>query len=338
MKVAVTGSHGYIGSVLTAMLLNDKHEVVDCDMHPHNTRVEPSNSYTFVGTFEHDEFIERIVSEKVEVIFHLAASSLLGPSATDPLLYYHNNAARTILFLKKLIDRGWKGHIVFSSTAAVYGETKHFEAGGFGFKETAPTNPINHYGHSKLMCEKALEAATQYGIKVTIFRYFNVAGSYQDTVGQRGGEPHIITRLCNAAAGAAKADQYTPDPTELRPVTVFGRDYKTSDGTCVRDYVHVVDVCRAQMHAWHHPPQTFETYNLGTQRGTTVRELLEVFEIENDCAVPHSYGPRREGDPAILIADPSKFSEKTGFTYTNSNLKTIVKSAWNYFNYAYTKH
>ena len=309
MRVLVTGSHGYIGSVLCKMLTEAGHIVFGCDIKQHfGTQFEYLNT-VYHRSFDDDEVLDCITDFKIDVIFHLAASSLLGPSATDPLLYYYNNTSRTINLLNRLRNRDWKGHFIFSSTAAVYGDQ------GTLVSEDSPLGPCNHYGHSKLMCEQAINIAHMYGIKTTTFRYFNVAGAYDDR-GQNAGEPHIITRICNAAAGIA-------------PLTVYGIDYKTKDGTCMRDYVHVRDICRAQMHAMDESIEGI--YNLGTQDGTSVLEIIDAFIDVNKVKVNFLSGMRREGDPAYLVASPWKFMD-TGFEYKHSTIEEIVKSAWSYYN------
>lgn len=308
MNVAITGSHGYIGSVLRKELTERGYETICCD-----------NKLTLDGdlrylrnisneSFDSDHYIDMVIDYDCDTIFHLAASSLLGPSATDPLLYYYNNTSCTINMIKKLADRGWQGRIVFSSTAAVYGDQPQ------AVTEDSPLQPCNYYGKSKLACEEALSIAHMYGIKTTVFRYFNVAGAYDD-VGQDSGEPHIITRICNATAGRA-------------PLYVFGNNYPTDDGTCIRDYVHVRDICGAQIFAMEN--QVDGTYNLGSHSGTSVYEIISAFIDTNRKDVEYSFTDRREGDPALLIANPNKFIDK-GFEYKYSQLDTIVKSAWEYF-------
>lgn len=307
MNVAITGSHGYIGSVLRKELTERGYDNICCDNKPLLEDLRYLRNIS-PGSFNDDDFISMIIHYDCQTVFHLAASSLLGPSATDPLTYYHNNTARTISLIKKLADRGWKGHIVFSSTAAVYGDQPH------AVTEESPLQPCNYYGRSKLACEQALSVAHMYGIKTTVFRYFNVAGAYDD-VGQDFGEPHIITRICNAAAGRA-------------PLFVYGNNYPTYDGTCIRDYVHVRDICGAQIYAMQN--QVEGTYNLGSRFGTSVYEIISTFIEENRVKVEWEFGDKREGDPALLIADPSKFMQQ-GFQYQHSRLDTIVKSAWEYF-------
>lgn len=309
MNVLVTGSHGYIGSVLCKTLTEAGHTVFACDIKPYLGGDFEYLHTVYNRSFDDDAVLEAITNNKINTIFHLAASSLLGPSAIDPLTYYYNNTARTINLLNRLRNRNWKGHIIFSSTAAVYGDQ------GKRVREHDPLQPCNHYGHSKLMCEQAINVAHMYGIKTTTFRYFNVSGAYDDR-GQSAGEPHIITRICNAAAGKA-------------PLTVYGKDYVTTDGTCIRDYVHVRDVCRAQMHAMDNKVEGI--YNLGTQDGSSVLNIINTFKDVNGVDFHYDVGPRRIGDPAYLVASPWKFMD-TGFEYEYSTTEEIVKSAWSYYN------
>lgn len=318
MNVAVTGSDGYIGSVLCKMLKEQGHNVYCCDNKSSPTFMTTTFDSTIVRfihtTFDDPTFVRAIIDNDCKVVFHLAASSLLGPSAKDPLLYYYNNTARTTRFLQRLDSLGWTGHIIFSSTAAVYGAQDQ------PVTESSPKQPCNHYGQSKLNCEQVLENMHLYGTRATIFRYFNVVGAYGNA-GQNYGEPHLLTRICNAAIGRL-------------PLTVFGNDYDTRDGTCIRDYVHVRDICQAQIHAMNMDQinkQGADVFNLGTHEGTSVLEMIQQFQEVTGVKFDYKVGAKREGDPAFLVANPQKFID-TGFKYQYSNKEEIITSAWKYFN------
>lgn len=309
MNVLVTGSHGYIGSVLCKTLSEQGWQVYAVDNKEHLGGDFRYFRTVYNRSFDEDFIVNSVILNNIHTIFHLAASSGVGHSSEDPLQYYWNNTAKTISFIKKLAKAGWKGRIIFSSTAAVYGDQV------WPVTEKDMLIPCNHYGKSKLMCEQALDVAHMYGIETTVFRYFNVAGAYGD-VGQDSEEPHIITRICNTAYDSNI------------PLTVYGSDYTTRDGTCIRDYVHVRDICAAQIFAMDN--KIDGTFNLGTNAGSTVREIIYAFWSMNDIPISFSMGERREGDPAFLVANPNKFVDR-GFKYQYSSIEHIVCSAWKYF-------
>lgn len=310
MNVVVTGCNGYIGSILSEILIERGYNVLGCDLvgvHPNSKLVN------FCIDFSDNRFIDCIVRGNVKTIFHLAATSLVGPSYTDPLSYYDNNVAKTISFLQKLKTVGWKGHIVFASTAAVYGNNSNKDS----FVESDPLNPVNHYGQSKLICENVLNACRSYDITETNFRFFNVVGSYKD-FGEENNDTHLLSRLCYSAINN-------------QPFYLFGDDYPTRDGTCIRDYVHVVDVCEAQILASERLNNCTQTYNLGTHRGTSVYEMIAAFKKYTKQRIDVVVDKRRMGDPANLIANPNLFTGSTGFEYNHSSLKEMIKSTWEHF-------
>ena len=307
MKVLVTGSSGFIGSVLCKMLSEEKGTMVfKCDIAPN----VPSLEYSFLRmSFDEDLVVKTIIDNDIQTVFHLAATSLVGPSYGDPLTYFWNNTSRTTNFLHKLRLAGWKGHIIFSSTAAVYEEKDR------PVHEADDDAPINNYGQSKLYCEKMFEHAWKYEISSTIFRYFNVAGAYGEC-GEEDGDTHLISKLCEATYN---------NGTFL----VYGDNYQTKDGSCVRDYLHVRDVCAAQIHAWKY--KVYGTYNLGTQQGMSVLEMVEAFQKVTGIALDWTVVDKRMGDPAYLVAAP-KWFKASGFVYKHSDIYNIIESSWKHYN------
>lgn len=307
MKVAVTGSHGYIGSVLSKMLHERGDRVYGCDIAAPGT-ANKSNYFTIQNcSFDEPWYLQSIIDNDVRVIVHLAATSTVGPDATDPLSYFHNNAARTITFLKNLADSGWDGHFIFASTAAVY------DVSDQPCSEHDMCTALNNYGMSKLLAEEAVDAGWVHGITPTIFRFFNVAGALDD-VGEEHEDTHLLSRICQATI-------------DRSPVRVYGTDYPTVDGTCVRDYVDVRDICRAIMYSI--DEKIYGTYNLGTKHGTSVLQMINAFETYTDQYVIVEADLRRAGDSPFLVADPHRFTEY-GFEY-KYQLKDIITSSWDYF-------
>lgn len=318
----VTGSFGYIGSVLTKVLHESNYYVVGIDRNPeagqcwtHNkTRTKYCDDF-LCDDFASEKALHILKEYPNATIFHLAADSLLGPSAYDPLSYYENNTAKTL----KLIQNLKPTHkFIFASTAAVYAETDKVVT------ESSEIDPPNNYGRSKLWCEQIIDSCYEIlKLKAVSFRFFNVIGAYGN-MGQLPNTPHIINKLCDKAIHKDS------------PFVITGDDYDTRDGTCVRDYLHVVDVCRALIHA-----DNFLTdkdpcslkFNLGTKHGTTVKEIVDLFV--GLCAhVEYRVGERRIGDPAYLVANPNKFIKTTGFKYQHksNNLDLMIKSHWSYRN------
>jgi UDP-glucose 4-epimerase len=327
MNFAITGTSGYIGSVLCQRLLDLGHTVVSVDHRPlpQQLQADHPNLRHFYGDFSQTNFCVAVVEYGCDHIFHLAAHSLLGPSVTNPMPYFANNAGNLAAMLDTLNHLGWKGNIVFSSTAATYGAQNHLVS------EFAPTRPINPYGKSKLQAEQILQSAYEaHGIKSVIFRYFNVAGAYRSNsgkyVGQPKDQPHILTQMSRAATAGFR-------------FKIYGDDYSTKDGTCVRDYVHVMDVVEAHLLAVdklfkdsvYKCPEDM-VFNLGSSRGTSNKELVETFRYISGVDLKVEITPRRPGDPDFLVADSTKFTRWTGYEFPYSNIKQIVLSQWDYFN------
>lgn len=303
MNVLVTGACGYIGKVLCSMFIEQGHRVFACD-NDLQAADPPNVIRRYRSSFDHDYIVREMQIYNIDTVVHLAATSTVGPDSTDPLLYHHNNTAKTIAFLHKLKEAGWNGHIVFASTAAVYDEYDR------SVYETDNLKPISVYGTTKLNCEKVLH----HWEKKTIFRFFNVAGAHNG-FGEEQDDTHLLSRICHGVVN----DQ---------ELVVFGDDYPTRDGTCIRDYVHVADICSAIIHAAEE--EVYGTFNLGTDRGMTVKEMIEQFEMHTGHHVKWSVGPRRSGDQPYLVANPAWFMRKTGFQYKYA-IRDIINSSWNHY-------
>lgn len=309
----VTGAAGYIGSVLCKMLREQNYYVIGVD-----TDKPTTTAAQYYNVFHRMDFVNitDMIPENATV-FHLAASSLLGPSATNPMLYFDNNTAKTTKLIKSLKP---SNILIFASTAAVYPARSDFNY----FDEDNHVEPPNNYGLSKLMTEQMLDAVcNSLRLRAISFRFFNVIGAYDD-VGQKLGTPHIISQLCQSYKNKT-------------PFTVYGIDHKTKDGSCVRDYLHVRDVASALICAdeyLHLFPDAagHAKYNLGTKRGYSVWDIIAAFG--KVIGKPYvEIGQKRIGDPPNLLANPEKFIDHTGFEYKHSdNLEEMILSAWRYYN------
>lgn len=313
MKVLVTGSRGYIGSVMMKTLTELGHEAIGIDIeeNPHGS-TRYGNSYCI--NINDMAAAELVVYNEIDTIFHFAASADVGLSVASPELFYYNNIGNTSTFINNLISLGWQGKFIFSSTAAVYKESQ------FKVTENDVLGSPNPYGKSKLACEWLLEDITKsHNIKVVAFRYFNVAGAWDDC-GDHHNAGHIITRLCDAAY-------------QNRPFTLNGTDKKTPDGTCIRDYLHVRDVCDAHLQAvsFLESNDGFHVFNLGTSTGWSNKNIIHAFYMFTSKKVEVINGPGRSGDPDHLVAHADKFVHKTGYRYTHSSLENIISTAWQYY-------
>ena len=318
LRILVAGGAGYIGSVTTASLINAGHRVTVLDnlSSGHIDAVHPEALFVKGDTSDR-EIIGKICKDGIDVAMHFAAFIEVGESVSNPSKYYGNNLVKSIAFFNYLLAGGVK-RLVFSSTAAVYGEPERVP-----LTEDAALAPVNPYGWSKLMVETVLrdyEAA--YGFRSVSLRYFNAGGAYE-TYGERHDpESHLIPRIFDAVN------------TGL-PLHIFGNDYNTRDGSCVRDYIHVSDLAQAHILAADYLLNGGETdaFNLGTGSGYTVLEVIDTVQRIIGQKVLYSMAGRRDGDSPALVASPLKAREILGWTKEPLGLEDIVRTAWEMKNY-----
>ncbi|MEO2077309.1 MAG: UDP-glucose 4-epimerase GalE [Bacillus sp. (in: firmicutes)] len=319
MSILVLGGAGYVGSHAVYQLKDQGFKVVVVDnlQTGHRDAIHPEARF-YEGDIRNREFL-RFVFEKenIEAILHFAANSLVGESMTEPLKYFDNNVFGTQVVLEMMKEFGVK-YIVFSSTAAVYGEQKVVP-----ITEAAPTIPTNTYGETKLTMEKMMAWCEKaFDLKYVSLRYFNVASARSD--GQIGEdhnpETHLIPVVLEAALGKREA------------VTVFGDDYDTADGTCVRDYIHVEDLIDAHILALRYLQKGGESnvFNLGSSQGFSVREIVETAKEVTGIDIPVKMGDRRSGDPSTLIASSEKAKQVLGWNPSRTSIHEIIKNAWNW--------
>jgi UDP-glucose 4-epimerase len=314
MQVMVTGGAGYIGSVVTEELVRDGHEVVVYDSlyKGHRAAIAPEAKFV-EADLTNTEILRRTLSEnKTEAVIHMAADSLVGESVENPAKYYRNNVVAGLALLDAMRDCG-VGRIVFSSTAATYGEPEKQP-----IEETDPTRPTNPYGESKLAFEHALRWYDDaYKIRYASLRYFNAAGATRRCGESHDPESHLIPIVLQAATGKRAA------------VEIYGDDYPTRDGTCVRDYIHVVDLARAHIMALGALDEGSRIYNLGCGGdGYSVREVIETARSVTGRDINVRMGARRPGDPAVLVASSERIRRELGWQPAMQDLRVIIESAW----------
>jgi UDP-glucose-4-epimerase GalE len=318
MRILVTGGAGYIGSHAVRLFLARGHDVWVYDDLSHGHRAAVPAERLVVGSLgETARLDQAVIHHRIEAVVHFAAFAYVGESVRDPGKYYQNNLANTVN-LMECLRRQRVGRFIFSSTAAVYGIPERVP-----IPEDAPTFPINPYGASKLAVERALaDYAAAYGWGYAALRYFNAAGTSPDGVIGEDHDPetHLIPLVIQAALGQR--------PT----VEVFGTDYPTPDGTCVRDYIHVDDLAEAHLLALERlQPGKGLCYNLGIGRGYSVREVIQTVEKVAGRVVPVKEGPRRPGDPPVLVASADKIRRELGWQPRYTELEPIITTAWNWF-------
>jgi UDP-glucose-4-epimerase GalE len=313
--VLVTGGAGYIGSHCAKALRAAGHRVVLYDDLSAGHREAALGAPLIEGDVRSVADVRRAIRDsRATAVMHFAAWLAVAESVRDPIGYYRNNVVGALATLEAMAAEGCR-HFVFSSTCAVYGEPSETP-----LRESHPTAPINAYGQTKLAVEQALPHFERaYGIRSIRLRYFNAAGADPD--GQLGEdhtpEIHVIPRAFDAASGGP-------------PLEIFGEDYATPDGTCLRDYVHVSDLAEAHLLALHalQGGAASATYNVGTERPSSVREVIATVERVTGRPVPHRAAARRAGDPAVLYASAERIRRDLAWTPRRPDLETIVRDAW----------
>lgn len=319
MSILVLGGAGYIGSHAVYQLIDQGYDVVVVDnlQTGHRKAIHP-NAIFYEGDIRNREFLKNVFEkEQIEAVIHFAANSLVGESMENPLMYFHNNVYGTQVLLEVMNEFDVK-NIVFSSTAATYGEPEMVP-----ITEEMPTNPTNAYGETKLTMEKMMKwCSIAYGIKYVSLRYFNVAGARETSeIGEdHHPETHLIPVILQVPLGKREF------------ISIFGDDYDTPDGTCIRDYIHVEDLIDAHLLALEYLRNGGDNqiFNLGSSQGFSVKEMIEAAREVTNHPIPAKIAPRRAGDPSILIASSKKAKAILGWNPKRTMIKKIIEDAWNW--------
>jgi UDP-glucose-4-epimerase GalE len=316
-RILVTGGAGYIGSHTTYRLLRHGHEVVVADDLSRGHRENVAADRLRVLPLQDTQGLVRLMQEqRTEAVVHFAAYIAVGESTQEPELYFWNNVAGSISLLSAMRQAGVR-HLVFSSTAAVYGMPERVP-----ISEEMPHAPVSPYGESKVMVEKILGWLDQArGLRSIALRYFNACGADPEAGLGEEHEPetHLIPLLFRAILSG-------------QPITIFGDDYDTADGTCIRDYVHVGDLAEAHVAAIEHLLRGggSDAFNVGTGSGFSVREVMAAVERVTGQPVPYRIGPRREGDPPVLVADSQRLQRTLGWRPEYTGIDRMVQTAWDF--------
>ena len=316
MKILVVGGTGYIGSHMVKMLGSQGHEVITFDNLSKGYRDAVLSGDFVEGDLANNQQLDNLfASIKFDGVMHFASFIEVGESVSEPASYYRNNVFNTQNLLDAMVKHG-VNYFVFSSTAAIFGEPEYSP-----IDETHPKNPINPYGRSKLMVEQMLEDYdTAYGLKSVALRYFNAAGADPDAeLGERHDpETHLIPLVLQAASGRRAS------------ISLFGQDYKTPDGSCVRDYIHVNDLCDAHLLALNKLKNSDKNlrYNLGNGHGFSVKQVIDTTEKITGKNIQVIYADRRPGDPAELVANATMAKQDLGWKPKFTDLEQIVETAW----------
>lgn len=312
-KIIVTGAAGYIGGQISIALRDAGHQVIGIDINPAPAHLVTQFTRFHQTDFASDTALQTILEHRPDAIIHCAGTSLVGPSIDNPQEYYNNNVVKTLKLLDLVVDKLPNTRFIFSSSAAVYGVPFMTPC-----HEVDPCAPISPYGESKLMIEQAMASYHHaYDLDYVAFRYFNACGADSNRRhGQAPGATHIIARVLESI----KNDQ---------EFTLNGVDYQTRDGTCIRDYIHVEDVARAHVLALDGKISA-GVYNLGSNNGISNREIIEAAETVTSKTVNVVIGPARAGDPPVLTAEPSKFTEAAG-EWKKYTLVDTIQHAWHWY-------
>ncbi len=318
MKILVTGGAGYVGSHCARALVEAGHDVVVFDdLIKGHRKAVPARASLVVGDLADASLVDRtLVEGRFDAVMHFAAWSEVGESVAEPLRYYQNNVANSVALLDAM-RRHKVGRFIFSSSCSVYGIPPKLP-----ITESMPRIPINPYGRTKLAIEWAMEdSATAWGLGATALRYFNAAGASVDgSIGEdHDPESHIIPRVLTVALGRCAA------------IDIFGDDYPTHDGTCIRDYVHVEDLAAVHRIAVENqPPAAFRAYNVGTGSGVSVTELVTAAREVTGHPIPTRKAPRRPGDPPELVADASRIMADFRWKPVFVDIRRTIETAWNW--------
>jgi UDP-glucose 4-epimerase len=311
MKILVVGGAGYIGSVCAELLLNEGHSVSVFDnlSEGHRRALDPRAEFVEGDLVDRQSIEKTLAKQRPDAVMHFAANALVGESMQNPSKYFRNNIANGLNLLDAMISAG-VGKIIFSSTCAIFGPPDRLP-----IDETTPPRPINPYGESKLAFEKILRWYGEiHGLKFVSLRYFNAAGASAKFGEDHRVETHLIPNVLKVALG------------EKQNVEIFGTDYETPDGTCVRDYIHILDLARAHILALSSAKSDF--YNLGTGGGASVREVIDSCRKVTGREIDIVEKPRRPGDPPRLIASSEKIKRELGWKPQFQSLDAIIESAW----------
>ncbi|MDC0594650.1 UDP-glucose 4-epimerase GalE [Alphaproteobacteria bacterium] len=318
MKILIVGGAGYIGSHMIKRFQSTDYQIEILDNLSTGFEENSQNYKLHICELSNKDQVYKILKDnKYAAVMHFASFINVGESYDNPKKYYENNVTNTLNLLDCMVDLKIS-KFIFSSTAAVYGEPTVVP-----IDESQSLNPVNPYGNTKAIVEKILgDYDKAYGLKSISLRYFNACGAHVDgTIGERHDpETHLIPLILQAASGRREN------------ITIYGSDYPTKDGTCIRDYIHVMDLAEAHLLALESLAinQTSNIFNIGSNNGFSVNEIIQVAEEVSKKKIPIVIGPKRKGDPSKLVADNKKISQELNWTPQYSDLKTIISTAWNW--------